>query len=103
MALFLAPVVRHDAFYALLFCLAVRVMCIFLHACHADSRVGVGGDALLFCLAVRVYVYFSARLSRGLTGWVGGGVRVGGGWGWVGGLDSVLLPASCCIFFSPRA
>ena len=34
--LFLAPVVRRDAFYA-----------------------------LLFCLAVRVYVYFSPRLSRG--------------------------------------
>ena len=43
-ALFLAPVVRHDAFYA-----------------------------LLFCLAVRVYVYFSPHLSRGSTGWVGVG------------------------------
>ena len=46
LCLFWAPVVRHDAFYA-----------------------------LLFCLAVRVYVYFSPRLSRGSTGWVG----VGGG------------------------
>ena len=52
--MFLAPVVRHDAFYA-----------------------------LLFCLAVRVYVYFSPRLSRGLTGGVGGG----SGWGgWGGGV-----------------
>ena len=50
--LFMAPVVRRDAFYA-----------------------------LLFCLAVRVYVSFSPRLSRGLTGWVGGGVRVGGAGG----------------------
>ena len=52
--LLLAPVVRRDAFYA-----------------------------LLFCLAVRVYASFSPRLSRGLTGWVGG-VRVGG-WAGVGG------------------
>ena len=51
--LFLAPVVRHDAFYA-----------------------------LRFCLAVRVYVHFSPHLSRGSTSWVGvgGWVRVGG-WG----------------------
>ena len=28
---------------------------------------------------MRVYVYFSPRLSRGLTGGVGGGFRVGGG------------------------
>ena len=70
--LLLAPVVRHDAFYA-----------------------------LLFCLAVRVYVYFSPHLSRGSTGWVGvgggggGGVRVGGG----GGVDSVLSP---CFLFHLR-
>ena len=57
-----APVVRHDAFYA-----------------------------LLFCLAVRVYVYFSPHLSRGSTGWVGvgggggGGGSGGGGGGGVGG------------------
>ena len=48
--LLLAPVVRHDAFYA-----------------------------LLFCLAVRVYVYFSPHLSRGSTGWVGVGGGGGGG------------------------
>ena len=64
-ALFWAPVVRHDAFYA-----------------------------LLFCLAVRVYVYFSPRLSRGSTGWVG----VGGG-----GLIAFcrLLPVASSFRHSP--
>ena len=75
--LFLAPVVRHDAFYN-----------------------------LLFCLAVRVYVYFSPHLSRGSTGWVGvgggGGGRGSGAGGW-GGLNSVLSPSSCCIFVSTRS
>ena len=69
-SLLLVPVVRRDAFYA-----------------------------LLFCLAVRIYVSFSPRLSRGLTGWVGGG----SGWGGGGGLDSVLSPASCGIFVSTRS
>ena len=50
--LLLAPVVRHDAFYA-----------------------------LLFCLAVCVYVYFSPHLSRGSTGRVGVGGGGGGGVG----------------------
>ena len=74
--LFLAPVVRHDAFYA-----------------------------LLFCLAVRVYVYFSPHLSRGSTGWMGvggGGGRGGLGGGW-GGLIAFcrLLPVASSFRHAP--
>ena len=74
--LLLAPVVRHDAFYA-----------------------------LLFCLAVRVYVYFSPHLSRGSTGWVGVGGGGGGGFGWGGGGGLIafcrLLPVASSFRHAP--
>ena len=52
----------------------------------------------VFCSAflLGVYVHFSPRLSRRLTGWVGG-------FGLGGGLDSVLSPASYGIFVSTRS
>ena len=77
-------------------------MCIFLHACHADSRVGWGGGCFAFLLgSARLCVFFSTPVTR-IDGLGGGGSGWGGVGGW-GGLDSVLSPASCCIFFSTGA
>ena len=64
---------------------------------------GLGRRVLCFAFllgSARLCVIFSTPVTR-IDGLGGGGVRVGGGWGGV--LDSVLSPASCCIFVSTRS
>ena len=84
--LLLAPVVRYDAFFALVFCMAAG------RHVHFPPRLSCGFTLFVgaflesfFCMAARNHAHFSSRLSRGLTfalvgGWGGGG-RGWGGWG----------------------